>query len=182
MIDELFDVVNENDEVIDCRPRSQVHRQGLFHRAVHILIFNRQGQLFLQKRSMKKDMSPGVWDSSAAGHLECGETYDHCATREVQEELGVSLTHPPTPLFKLNPCLDTGQEFVWIYQALHEGPFHLHPDEIDDGMWFTPIQIHGWITHRSQDFASTVPLIWSRLCSMAYQSTPKLLTDLKPIL
>src|SRR6266446_2861813 len=53
MNDEIFDVVNESDEVIGQERRSEVHRLGLQHRAVHVLVFNARGEVFLQKRSMK---------------------------------------------------------------------------------------------------------------------------------
>ena len=64
MSEEIFDAVNERDEVIGQRPRSEVHRLGLEHRAVHVLVFNARGELFLPKRSLKKDCFPGAWDSS----------------------------------------------------------------------------------------------------------------------
>ena len=76
MSEEIFDIVDERDEVVGRRPRSEVHRLGLQHRAVHVLVFNARGELFLQKRSMQKDCFPGAWDSSAAGHLDSGESYD----------------------------------------------------------------------------------------------------------
>src|SRR5579859_1142995 len=110
MSEEIFDVVNEHDEVIDHRPRSEVHRRGLMHRAVHVLVFNRQVQVFLQKRSMSKDRQPGLWDSSASGHLDTGETYDACAVRELREEIGLALERPPRRLFKLAASSDTDQE------------------------------------------------------------------------
>jgi len=85
MPEDIFDVVNERDEVVDRKPRSVVHRDGLLHRAVHVLVFNSRGQIFLQKRSMKKDRQPGLWDSSASGHVDSGEDYDTTAVREVRE-------------------------------------------------------------------------------------------------
>ena len=87
MSEEIFDVVDENDQVIDQRTRSEVHRLGLRHRAIHLLVFNAKDELFLQKRSMKKDCFPGKWDSSASGHLDCGEEYDACVFRETRENL-----------------------------------------------------------------------------------------------
>src|SRR4026207_1674874 len=99
---EYFDVVNERDEVIDRRSRPDVHRLGLRHRAVHVLVFNKRGELFLQKRSMRKDCFPGTWDSSASGHLDSGESYDACAVRELKEELGVSPAIAPERLFKID--------------------------------------------------------------------------------
>jgi isopentenyldiphosphate isomerase len=165
MSEEIFDVVNERDEIIDRQSRSEVHRRGLKHRAVHVLVFNAGGQLFLQKRSLKKDCFPGAWDSSAAGHLDCGEDYDACALRELREELGLELSTAPQRLFKVEACRETGQEFCWVYRCEHEGPFVLHPEEIETGDWFDPNEIDRWISERPQDFASALLLIWKQLRS-----------------
>lgn len=163
MSEEIFDVVNERDEVIAQAPRSEVHRRGLRHRAVHVLIFNAAGAVFLQKRSPTKDCFPDRWDSSAAGHLAVGETYDAAAVREVEEELGIALPRPPERLFKVAACAATGQEFVWVYRATAEGPFRLHPEEISDGGWFSPEALNRWIAERPEDFAPSLPLIWERI-------------------
>jgi isopentenyl-diphosphate delta-isomerase type 1 len=162
MSEEIFDVVNERDEVIGQASRSEVHRRKLNHRAVHVLVFNSRGELFLQKRSMIKDCFPGAWDSSASGHLDRGEDYDACAVREVREELGVELDRTPRRLFKVDACAETGQEFVWAYQCVHEGPFTLHPDEIESGGWFAPDEIERWIREKPHEFASGLVLIWRR--------------------
>src|SRR5271155_6084547 len=115
MSEEIFDIVNEQDEVIGQMPRPQVHREGRKHRAVHVLVFNARGEIFLQKRSMTKDTFPGAWDSSASGHVDSGEDYDACAVRELSEELGLKVAAPPRRLFKIAACAETGQEFVWVY-------------------------------------------------------------------
>ena len=67
MQEDIFDVVDENDNVIKQMPRSEVHAAGLKHRAVHVLVFNGEGEVFMQKRAKTKDTWPGAWDSS------CGE-------------------------------------------------------------------------------------------------------------
>jgi isopentenyl-diphosphate delta-isomerase type 1 len=161
--DEIFDVVNDKDEVVGQLSRREVHRQGLKHRAVHVLIFNSRGDLFLQKRSMKKDNFPGVWDSSASGHLDTGEDYDACAIREVREELGIQLGCVPDRILRIEACEETGQEFVWIYRCKHEGPFVLHPEEIETGAWFTSQQIATWIVEKPQDFAPAFICIWKKM-------------------
>ena len=119
-------------------PRPIVHRDGHKHRAVHVLVFDTRGRIFLQKRSMTKDTFPGAWDSSASGHLDSGEDYGTCAVRELREELGLSAPTPPVPLFKISACAETGQEFVWAYRCQSEGPFTLQASEIERGGWFTP--------------------------------------------
>jgi isopentenyl-diphosphate delta-isomerase type 1 len=163
MNEEIFDVVNERDEIVGQRTRREVHQAGLLHRAVHVLVFNSRGDLFLQKRSLRKDCFPGAWDSSASGHLDTGESYDACAVREVREELGLELTCTPERLFKIDACAQTGHEFVWIYRCQSEGPFVLHPEEIERGDWFSPEHITRWVKESPNDFAGALLLIWQRM-------------------
>jgi len=162
MSEEIFDVVNDRDEVIDRRPRSEVHRLKLNHRAVHVLVFNRRGDLLLQKRSMRKDCFPGTWDSSASGHLDCGEAYDACAVREVREEIGLRVEKVPERLFYIPAEPATGHEFVWVYRVESEGPFVLQESEVDRVEWFHPDVLTGWIARRPEDFASAFIVIWER--------------------
>ena len=160
MSEEIFDVVNEKDEVIDQRPRSEVHRLGLHHRAVHLFLFNARSEVFLQKRSKLKDNHPSVWDSSASGHLDSGEDYDPCVMRECAEELGVRLIEQPERLYKVDSCAATGQEFVWLYRGNHEGPFKLQESEVETGGWFAPENVDRWIECSPGDFAPAFVMLW----------------------
>ena len=163
MSEEIFDVVNELDEVTGQRPRSEVHRLGLLHRAIHLLVFNATNELFLQKRSMTKDCFPGRWDSSASGHLNAGEEYDACALREPRKELGLELSKLPEKLFKIDACTETAQEFVWVYRCENEGPFRLNLGEISEGNWFSADHIDRWLADSPDDFAPGFAIIWQRL-------------------
>jgi isopentenyldiphosphate isomerase len=163
MNEEIFDVVNERDEVIGQQSRSEVHRLGLMHRAVHVLVFNAAGLVFLQKRSMQKDRQPGLWDSSASGHVDSGEDYDACAVRELHEEIGLQLSAAPKRLFKLAACAETDQEHLWVYRCEAEGPFRLHPEEIERGGWFAPAAVTRWMGERPVDFASALLVIWEKV-------------------
>ena len=173
MSEEIFDVVNERDEVISRAPRREVHARGLWHRAVHVLVFNTRGEIFLQKRSLKKDIAAGKWDSSASGHLDTGEAYDDCAVREVREEIGLQLSRTPQRLFKIGACQETGWEFCWIYRCESDGPFTLHPDEIETGAWFTPEVVTKWVNGQPQDFASCFVLLWKKFITTETPSTPR---------
>jgi isopentenyldiphosphate isomerase len=162
MTEEIFDVVNERDEVVGQAPRREVHARGLRHRAIHVLVFNARGEVFLQKRSQLKDTARGKWDSSSSGHLEAGEDYDACAVRELREEIGLIAAAPPRRVFKLDACLETGWEFCWIYRCEHEGPFTLHPEEIEAGGWFAPAAVTQWVAGKPEDFASAFVIIWKK--------------------
>ena len=160
MSEEIFDIVNERDEVIGQRPRREVHQLGLWHRAVHIFVFNARGEVFLQKRSMLKDTAKGKWDSSTSGHVDSGEDYDTSAVRELGEEIGLYVNTTPQRLFKIDACKETGWEFCWIYRCESEGPFVLHPEEIETGAWFAPETVTRWVEEKPMDFARAFVLIW----------------------
>ena len=149
---EVFDVVDEHDKVLRQASRHEVHKNHWRHRAVHIFVFNRAGDLFLQKRSRWKDKFPGRWDSSAAGHLNAGEDYQPTAFREIHEEMGIEVTRVDL-LAKIEASPMTGWEFVHLFRAEHEGPFRLPPAEIETGAFFAVPVIREWIERRPDDFA-----------------------------
>src|SRR5262249_32813835 len=122
-----------------------------------------RGQIFLQKRSMKKDRQPGLWDSSASGHVDSGEDYDTTAVREAWEEIGLRFDKVPKRLFKIDACEETDQEFVWVYRCESDGPLKLHPDEIERGDWFAPEEVTRWMKEKPEEFASALLFIWPRV-------------------
>ena len=161
MSEEYFDVVDEFDGVIDRQPRSEVHRLGLRHRAVHILVFNERGELFLQQRSLGKDTCPGLWDSSCSGHVDSGESYSEAAVRELGEELGLIPSGPLEPIFVLPATMATGMEFCRVYRLTDSGPFVLQAIEVRGGGWFFRWQIDAWLARSPEDFASGFRAVWT---------------------
>ena len=163
MNEDIFDVVNDDDEIIGRELRSVVHARELLHRAVHVLVFNAAGQLFLQKRSMAKDNDPGLWDSSCSGHVDSGESYAVAAERELMEEIDLLVDEPMEELFKIAASAGTGWEFAVIYRTESEGPFTLCPEEIDEGRWFTPEEIDNALANEPEKFSPTFKIVWGRL-------------------
>src|SRR5881227_1939378 len=132
--DEPFPVVDENDRIRGYASRAEVHGNNLRHRAVHILIFDQAGQVYLQQRSRWKDRHPLKWDSSAAGHVAAGESYDDTARRELKEELGVLVALQK--IAKLPASQKTDQEFVCLYHGELRGDPIPKRSEIDTGAFF----------------------------------------------
>jgi 16S rRNA (adenine1518-N6/adenine1519-N6)-dimethyltransferase len=149
--DERFPVVDKNDEILRDASRSEVHGNNLRHRAVHILIFNPAGELYLQQRSRWKDRHPLKWDSSAAGHVTAAESYDETARRELKEELGIDVSL--TKISKLLASEITDQEFIWLYRGEVVGNFSPNRSEIETGAFFPETVIDGWVGARPEDFA-----------------------------
>jgi 16S rRNA (adenine1518-N6/adenine1519-N6)-dimethyltransferase len=149
---ELLTVVDLNDQPLCAVDRATIHRENLLHRAVHILLLNHRGELLLQKRSHRKDRFPRRWDSSAAGHVDAGESYRDCATRELKEEIGVAAAL--AKLGRVSASEATGNEFIEIFAGVHDGPFHWNQHEIETGGFFGLEMVDSWIAARPQDFAS----------------------------
>ncbi len=158
--EELLDVVDADDRVVGTATRGEIHARGLMHRAVHVLVFNRAGDLFLQKRSLAKDENPGLWDSSAAGHVDSGEDYLACARREIGEELGLDGEIELAVLFKLPASPVTGFEHCTVYRAVHDGPLQLDPAEIDDGAWINAAAMDARVAAEDPQLTDSLRLIW----------------------
>jgi 16S rRNA (adenine1518-N6/adenine1519-N6)-dimethyltransferase len=156
--DEEFSIVDQADRPVGRAVRAEVHGNNFLHRAVHILIFNEMGEVYLQKRSRIKDRHPLLWDSSAAGHVAAGEEYDKAAKRELREELGIEV--PLERLVKLAASEKTGFEFIWLYCGRSEG--RLRPDsrEIEYGGFFPVELVNGWIKARPEEFAPGFMECW----------------------
>ena len=148
---ERFSVVDKNDRILREASRSEVHANNLRHRAVHILIFNPENEVYLQQRSRWKDRHPLTWDSSAAGHVAAAETYDETARRELMEELGISV--PLKRISKLPASERTDQEFIQLYRGETAGRFSPNQTEIETGAFFPQEVIDGWVGARPEDFA-----------------------------
>lgn len=159
--EELFDVVDDANQVIGQETRGRIHEAGLKHRAVHIFVYNEAGELFLQKRSRLKDVHPGAWDSSAAGHLNAGEDYAETAKRELEEELG--LQADVERVLQLPPSASNGWEFIELYRASSKGKLRWPASEIEFGQFFPVSTIASWIEKRPQDFAGGFLECWRAL-------------------
>ncbi|MEM1433854.1 MAG: NUDIX domain-containing protein [Pseudomonadota bacterium] len=88
---ELLEIYDAGGASLGLKTRSEVHQTGALHKAVHVFLFRSDRKLLIQQRSSTKDVSPSLWDLSAAEHLQPGETFEAAAIRGVREELGIHL-------------------------------------------------------------------------------------------
>ena len=155
---ERFPLVDKNDRICGHATRSEVHANNLRHRAVHILIFNQAGDVYLQQRSRRKDRHPLKWDSSAAGHVTAGENYAETARRELKEELGIDV--PLERIFKLTASSRTDHEFISGYRGVVSEGLTPNKCEIERGVFFAPAVIDGWTSAKPDDFAPAFLECW----------------------
>lgn len=134
--DEWFPLVDEAGNVVGKATRRECHSGSmLLHPVVHLHIFDSQGRLYLQRRSMSKEIQPGKWDTAVGGHVDYGETIDVALHREVREELGITWFEPLhcfTYLFQSS----VERELVYSYRTIYEGDIVIDPVEIDEGRYW----------------------------------------------
>ena len=160
---EIFDVVDVNDVVTGQATRGEVHAQKLLHRAVHVFVTNKHGDLLLQQRSIFKDAHPGVWDSSVSGHLDSGEDYPAAAIRELEEEMGIRVNEAPGEIARFAACEETGWEHVRLYHTRHDGSVRFPAAEVEAAAWFPLSELRTWSAARPDDFASGFLKCWESL-------------------
>ncbi|WFB36571.1 NUDIX domain-containing protein [Kiritimatiellota bacterium B12222] len=139
---EWFDLVDvEGKRTGERALRSDCHgNPELVHQAVHIFVVNAAGELFLQKRSMHKDIQPGKWDTSVGGHVDAGEEAAEAALRELREELGVDAGAPEF-LYQYLWQSPVETEVIRSFRLRYDGPFVLQASELDDGKFWSVAEI-----------------------------------------
>jgi len=139
---EIFPIVDEEGNTIGVAPRNVCHdgKSMLLHPVVHLHLYNRKGELFLQKRAYTKDIQPGKWDTSVGGHVGPGESVENALFRETAEELGLK---DFVPSFKRKYVWQSAREreLVNSFSAITDEIPVINKDEIDEGRFWPMSEI-----------------------------------------
>lgn len=138
--DEIVLIVDKDNKVTGSAPRHQMRAGGLPHRATYILVFNSLGELFVQKRTMTKDIYPGYYDVAAGGVVLAGERYDESAKRELAEELGIKETDL-TSHFTFFYQEDKNRVWGRVYSCIYDGELILQAEEVESGSFMSPQEV-----------------------------------------
>lgn len=140
--EEIFPLVDEEGNTIGEAPRHLCHdgKSFLLHPVVHLHVFNSNGELFLQKRSLKKDIQPGKWDTSVGGHMSPGEEVSEALAREAMEELGIE-SFVPLFLGKYVWKSLRERELINSFYIVYDKIPVIDPVEIDEGRFWSVKEI-----------------------------------------
>ena len=141
-MDELLTQVTDDDSaVLGPISRRLCHgNPALIHRSVHVLVLSPAGRVLLQKRSMRKDTQPGKWDTSVAGHVGFGQSYEEAARREAEEELGLKLGKLAF-LYSSRIRNTVESENIRTFLHVTAGPFQPSTEEIDEIRFWSRAEI-----------------------------------------
>lgn len=138
---EWFPVVVPSGMVVGRSTREYCHSGAKpLHPVIHIHIIDRYSRVYLQKRSMLKDIQPGKWDTAVGGHVSYGESLMEAVYREASEELGLTEFNPIyLESYEFESSIE--KEMVNVFAVV--GTYDLRPDldEVDEGRWWEIAEI-----------------------------------------
>jgi isopentenyldiphosphate isomerase len=150
MADELIDIVDEQGKPTGKTiMKSEAHKIGALHRVAHLILYNSKHQFLSQQRSIQKNIHPGYWDISAAGHIGAGEDPQVAICRETQEEIGICISQKDLKLITTirhtktedNLC---DEEFYFVYAAFWDGNISdltFQESEVANAQWLDPYAV-----------------------------------------
>ena len=165
---EYLDIVGENGSPTGKTVSREIaHRDGILHRTAHVWIVRpteKGYDVLLQKRSMKKESFPGLYDTSSAGHIPAGEEPVPSALRELQEELGIDANADQLRYagafriqyekeFHGHMFRDNEVTNVYVYsEPVDIDSLILQESEVDEVRWFDLEDVWGEIQHSRERF------------------------------
>ena len=130
--DEIVAIVDDDNNVVGAAPRREMRAKRLPHRSTYILVFNSQGEIYIQKRTRTKDVFPGYYDPAAGGVVLAGESYMEGALRELEEEMGIRGV-PLQGLFEFYHSDANSRVWGAAFRCVYDGPVTLQEEEVESG-------------------------------------------------
>ncbi|HMG83243.1 MAG TPA: isopentenyl-diphosphate Delta-isomerase [Ferruginibacter sp.] len=159
-------LVNEKDEAIGTMEKMEAHEKALLHRAFSIFIFNKKGEMLLQKRADKKYHSGGLWTNACCSHPQPGEDILAAATKRLQEEMGFETTITKAFDFIYNVPFDNGlteYEFDHVFIGTYEGEVLPNQDEVSDYCYKSMADLKGSVDDNSKNYTEWFKIAFPKL-------------------
>lgn len=148
--------VDDNNQVIGSGPKRESWDKGIAVRIARVFIFNKQGELLIQKRADHLESMPGRWDSSASGHVDAGESYDEAAKRELKEETGLkdAELEPKGEFYssEIDEPDKIKKRFTKIYTGHYDGEISADGEDVSEMRWVDPNELETWMSEKPKDF------------------------------
>jgi len=149
MQDEYLDLVNEKDEVVGKKLRSEVYSEGLSNfRVVNLFIVNSEGKIWIPRRVSTKRIFPLCLDVSMGGHVESGETYEEAFRRETSEELNIDTSQFTCKLLgHLTPHENNVSAFMKVFEIQTDLVPNFNSEDFTEYFWLSPNELFQMIAN-----------------------------------
>ena len=166
MMMEQVILVDELDNEIGTKEKMQAHREALLHRAFSVFIFNKKGELLLQRRALNKYHSPGLWTNTCCSHPRPNEPLMDAAKRRLVEEMGFDCDLFYQFNFIYKASLDQGMtehELDHVYFGTYEGEFNLNPDEVAECKFISMSELEISIKEQPQLYTEWFKIVFEKV-------------------
>lgn len=169
--DEPLIVVDDADRVLGYGTKAEVHRgAGILHRAFSVFLFNRRGEVLLQRRSALKPLWPRYWSNSCCSHPRRGETYEDAVRRRLAEELGVAAETELCFRFRYHASFGSKgseRELCSVFIGSVDGPLAINRSEIAECTWMPAGDLEKQLADAPDLFTPWLKLEWPRVARYA---------------
>ena len=165
-------IVDENDNQISTGEKLKIHKQGILHRCFSIFVFNSEGNLLLQKRSISKYHSGGLWTNTCCSHPRAGEAIEIGVHRRLKEEMGFDCNLKELFSFIYKAELDnnlTEYEYDHVFSGVYDGEIIANPEEVEDIRWVKPELLFEEINIEPKRFTVWLPIALKKMIELDYQ-------------
>ena len=155
MVEKKVVLVDKSGNQIGLMPKLEAHQKGILHRAFSIFLFNSKNQILLQKRSLIKYHSAGLWTNTCCSHPRDGEDIVDAGKRRLYEEMGIKTELKKEFEFTYKEVLGNGlteHEFDHVLIGNFNGNPILNKDEVEDWKWMSLEEIEKDINENQEDY------------------------------
>jgi len=174
-------LVNKKDQPIGLMDKLEAHEKGALHRAVSVFIFNSDDQLLIQRRSLEKYHTPGIWSNTACSHPRNNEATISCANRRLLEEMGVMAKIRPVFSFLYKAEFSNNlieHELDHVFIGFSNKKPNPNPEEVSDWKYVDEASLRALINDREEDFSPWFKMCYMRAFQKAYDLNSKELINL----
>lgn len=153
-------LVDAQDVPQGIAPKIEVHRRGLKHRAISVLVRNHAGDMLVHRRNPAKYHSGGLWTNACCSHPRPEEPVAEAAQRRIAEEMGIHCGVAPLFTARYRAAVSNGyieDEVVHVFGATYEGPIAPDPAEVAEWKWIAPQDLSDDLSDRPEAYT-----IWFR--------------------
>ena len=158
-------LVNKEDKEIGTEEKIKAHLQGKLHRAFSIFLFNKKGELLIQKRAKSKYHSGGLWSNTCCSHPRPKENLKEAAKRRLKEEMGIETDLKKIFSFiyraKLGDLVE--HEFDHVFFGRFDGRPKPNKKEVADWQWIKLTELQADIKKNPKKYTPWFKIILKKI-------------------
>jgi len=167
-------LVNSEDEVVGKTEKMDAHKKGLLHRAFSVFIFNRKGEMLIQRRAFNKYHSGGLWTNACCSHPYPDEEVYDAAIRRLNEELGFQTPLQKAFQFIYHAEFSNGlaeHELDHVFTGSYDGPIRANPEEVCDFCYKSIEEISASLRSHPEKFTTWFHIAFPKI--VAWQTSER---------